>query len=307
MAPTLPHGSSRIFVVVVLYRQKPSESIAVTALSSLLSVDVELASHFQILLYDNSPQAQPLTAGFAYIHDATNRGLVQAYNYALHQAVAAKAEWLLLLDQDTELTSAYLQEALELSDSLRLDTRIAAIVPKLEGPMGIKSPTLDFLGWLRRQVEFRHRRMLFATIETYGLQPAQLSAFNSAAVLRVTALQTIGGFPKDFWLDFLDVAVFHALDAAGGRIFVMHSCLRHAFSMDTAGFYVEPSALRRHGNMLAAMVHYVRTRGTRSDLLLARLYLLRNAYNLLRRSRNIRFSVLSLRYAVLMQGTKSDN
>jgi GT2 family glycosyltransferase len=244
----------------------------------------------------------PEYPGIAYQHDASNRGLASAYNYALHCAAEEGCAWLLLLDQDTEVTAAYLKEAASLSASLCVDHRVAAIVPKLEGPLGIKSPTLDFLCWLRRQVQFRNRRPLFATAAMHGLQPAHLSAFNSAAILRVGALLTIGGFPADFWLDFLDVAVFHALDAHAGRIFVMHACLHHGFSMDTEAFYSGPTSLDRHRNMLIAMVHYVRTRGTRSDLLLSRLYLLRNALNLLRRSKDLRFGLLSLRQAFLMQG-----
>ena len=293
-----------VYVVIVLYNQPPEKSASLGALLQELESDPRLASAFRVLIYDNSPvtQADLLTsASLLYHHDASNQGLAAAYNHALAAAAADDCSWLLLLDQDTVVTRSYLDEALSLTESLRSQPRVGAIVPKLESEKGIKSPTLDFLDWLRRQVQLFSRRPLFAHRELQGLQEDQYSAFNSAAILRVSALQHIGGFPREFWLDFLDVAVFHALHTAGFRMYVMRTALEHELSMDTRRFYEQRSALARHQNLLSAMVRFVRTRGTPRDLRLTRLWLLRNAFDLLRSAHDKRFSLASLKQAILLR------
>ncbi len=297
MTPVAPH----IYAVIVLYNQSPADSPAVQAFTTSLASDASLASHFRLLLYDNSPFAQTVSPACEYHHDPSNEGLAAAYNYALARAAAEGCEWLLLLDQDTQVTLAYLEETVVLTRKLAADLRISAIVPRLKSDKGIKSPTLDFLEWLRRQVQLQRRRALFATAETYGLQEEQYSAFNSASVLRVESLQKIGGFPKAFWLDFLDVATFNALHTSGTRLFVMHATLVHELSLDTKRFYEKDGSLARYKNFLGAMVRFVRTFGTARDQLLMRFWLLKNAIILLRTSKDRRFSMTSLKHAFLLR------
>lgn len=297
----MAHVSPDIYVVIVLFNQGAADSAAVTAFTEALAVDARLASQFRLLLYDNSPEAQSIPPTYEYHHDPTNEGLAAAYNYALGRAAAEQCGWLLLLDQDTQVTRDYLEEVVALTGELSGNSRVSAIVPKLKSDKGIKSPTLDFLEWLRRQAQFPRRRALFATTETYGLQEEQFSAFNSASVVRVESLQKIGGFPKAFWLDFLDVAVFNALHASGTRLFVMHSTLAHELSLDTKRFYERAGSLARYQNFLGAMVRFVRGYGRSSDLWLARFWLFKNAIVLLRTSKDRRFSMASLKQAFLLR------
>lgn len=297
-------NNPRILAVVVLYRETPQGSRAAQALASCLSADPALASAFSPLLYDNSPQpaeedAAQLPVANEYVHDARNAGLPAAYNYALARAVEQGCSWLLLLDQDTEITHAYLAEARALTAGHASEERISAFAPKLESVKGIKSPTLDFLEWLRRQMQFPRRRPLFVSRETYGVQEEQISAFNSASILRVSTLRKIGGFPKEFWLDFLDVAVFHALHRAGGRVFVMEATLQHDLSLDARGFYDRENAFDRHRNFLNAMVRFVQEYGRARDRWLNRLWLLRYAATLFRSARSKRFAFESLRQAIV--------
>ncbi len=297
----MPHVLPNIYVVIVLFNQRCADSPAVLAFAELLAIHAELASNFRVLLYDNSPEPQAVPPTYEYRHDPTNEGLAGAYNYALERASAERCAWLLLLDQDTQVTLAYLDEVVTLTRKLADDVRISAIVPKLRSDKGIKSPTLDFLDWLRRQVQFPRRRALFATAETYGLQEEQFSAFNSASVLRVKPLQEIRGFPKAFWLDFLDVAVFNALHASGTRLFVMRAMLLHELSLDTKRFYERDGSLARYQNFLGAMVRFVRGYGTTRDLWFIRFWLFKNAIVLLRTSKDRRFSMASLRQAFLLR------
>ncbi len=63
-----------------------------------------------------------------------------------------------------------------------------------------------------------------------GVQQQPLCSYNSASTLRVRALRSIGGFPAEFWLDFMDHAVFHALFIRDYRVYVMLATLTHDFS-----------------------------------------------------------------------------
>jgi GT2 family glycosyltransferase len=298
----MPPVAPTIYAVIVLFNQNATDSPAVQAFAAALAMDADFAGEFRLLLYDNSPDAQAVTPTCEYHHDPTNQGLAAAYNYALARAAAEQCAWLLLLDQDTQVTREYLEEVVTLTRELAANLRVSAIVPKLRSDKGIKSPTLDFLEWLRRQFQFPRRRALFATAETYGLQEEQFSAFNSASVLRVESLQKIGGFPKAFWLDFLDVAVFNALHTSGTRLFVMHATLLHELSLDTKRFYEKDGSLARYQNFLSAMVRFVRVYGRPGDLWLARFWLFKNAFILLRTSKDRRFSSASFKQALLLRG-----
>jgi GT2 family glycosyltransferase len=305
-----PGHRPTITAIAVLYKRSIAESEAVASLCRILEERPDLKerphwkNRFALILYDNSPEPQAVPAGLpiplTYVHDAANGGLGAAYNYALEAALRADTPWLLLLDQDTHLTHDYLQELLDLLATAADDQRIAAFVPKLAGLTGLRSPSLDYLDSLRRQVTLpRWRRPLIAPETTYGAQPRRLTAFNSGAVLRTSAVQAIGGFPRAYWLDFLDMAVFHDLYQQGGYIFVMRSVLEHSLSVEASEFLSQPGSLARHRNILRAMVLYVRSRGSLWERLLHRAWLIRNGLALLFKSGGARFAWASFRQALL--------
>lgn len=49
----------------------------------------------------------------------------------------------------------------------------------------------------------------------------RLRAFNSGAVVRVSAIREMGGFATEFPLDYLDQATFAELQERGGRVFLL--------------------------------------------------------------------------------------
>lgn len=70
---------------------------------------------FPVLLVDNSPE--PLTDladGVShYIHNPDNAGIAEAQNQGIEKAIADGAEAVLLLDQDSQLSAAFLQQLLK--------------------------------------------------------------------------------------------------------------------------------------------------------------------------------------------------
>jgi GT2 family glycosyltransferase len=212
----------RILAVLVLYKLAPEESPAFCTLQALLARDTGMAGRFACILYDNSPSPHSLPATpfpCLYRHDQTNPGLAQPYQYGLDQAMSADVPWLLLLDQDTTITAAYLREALAVTDQIASDGHIVAVVPKLLQGEEMLSPH-----WPTRhpKPEPLHQKC--------GLLDQKVKIFNSGSLLRVTALAKIGGFPRSFPLDYLDHVVFHQLQNQGGKVYLMHAGLQHSLS-----------------------------------------------------------------------------
>ena len=244
-----------IFAVIVLYATDVAECIS---LRSLLNAAAQLppgALNLQLVLYDNTPRSpaevaiveeavRVVTGRSAdtafYVHDANNSGLATAYNRALRMALDEGYEWLLTLDQDTELASDSL--ALLLEDVASVDNHpdVAAIVPQIRAGGRIVSPNWFLAGaWPR-----------WFPAGFTGISGHTTFAFNSGSLLRTAALRQAGGYSPWFWLDNSDSNLYRQLARLGKRVFIAgHVELMHDFSMHNMQARV---SLRRYETMLLA-------------------------------------------------------
>ena len=235
-----------IQAVVVLYQSTINGSATLQSLQSIFAAQPALQEQISLLVYDNSPEPQPasdlqhLGKADQYFHDSSNGGLATAYGYALGLAVQAGLDWLLLLDQDTTLTAELFAELLS-AIAAGPGSEVCAIVPRQVRDGVLLSPRL-----------MRGGRDL--PVET-GLAKQRLTVFNSAACVRVAALRAIGGFPREFPLDYLDHIVFHRLQAPGGRLLVLPVSIEHQLSVkNLAG----EMGLERYKRLLAAEWGFIR-------------------------------------------------
>jgi len=270
--------TATIQVIVVLYQRSFEQSESLSSLFAILRERPEWAQRLSLLVYDNSPHAQvpsdKVPVPVTYIHDSGNSGLAKAYNAALARAEQEKCEWLLLLDQDTSLNAEFVSELLEVATRVQEQLSVGAIVPKLMVGGTMHSPAREFF------VELRRIRKPGKSIylQASGMQQQHLVAYNSGSALRVSALRAIGGFPAEFWLDFLDHAVFHKLYQHGYRLYILNARLAHDFSDSN----VASVAAWRQLNVLEARNLYVKQNGSAIDRLLYRIWLLRRARSLRR-------------------------
>ncbi|HEY1965838.1 MAG TPA: hypothetical protein VGG59_12945 [Acidobacteriaceae bacterium] len=243
---------SRILAVIVLYKQRPSASVTVETLARALlqkpSVDCS------VLIHDNSPAgdvaAEELPEGFRYYAAPVNRGLYAAYERARLSASGQGAggpaegcDWLLTLDQDTALPADFFSAIEPGLRAAKEDLRIAAIVPHLFEGKRLLSPAYVGLS-----------RTTPMPASFSGVPVREARAFNSAALLRVEALNAIGGFEPCFWLDHLDSWLHHQLHIHGWRMHVLDSVhLEHHFSLLN---YRDRVSLARLRNFLAAESAY---------------------------------------------------
>ena len=203
LMPTAIRGS-KILIVMVRYQTLLQDSKTIRTLGDCFAEDPSLLEDFSILVWDNTPVAQPvpvLPFPIEYRHSDENVGVAGAYNYALEIAEKRSFAWLLLLDQDTTLPSNFLAGMHCHASRLKTDETIAAVAPMVlmgETPVspkimsrwgGAQDPTPGFQGRMRKE----------------------LIIMNSGMLLRASALRAIGGYSMDFWLDFSDRYVCHML------------------------------------------------------------------------------------------------
>ncbi len=246
MYPQAMAAGRKIQAVVVLYKVAVGHSATLQSLRGIFAAQPALREQIDLLIYDNSPEAQSaddlrqLGDGVGYRHDGSNGGLATAYGYALDLAVVAGLPWLLLLDQDTTLTPELFAELLAAIET-GPPAPVCAIVPRQVRDGVLLSPRL-----------VRGGRDL--PVET-GVATERLTVFNSAACVRVSALQAIGGFPREFPLDYLDHIVFHRLQASGSRLLVLPVSIEHQLSIKNLA---EEMSLERYKRLLAAEWGFIR-------------------------------------------------
>lgn len=275
--------------VVVLYRTALQESETFQTLSAASREYPTLAARISLLIYDNSPEPQSvdlpvgLFAKAGYQHDPSNGGLATAYNRALRAAEEAGDTWLWLFDQDTTVVPGLMPAAFAAIDKTP-PSEVCGIVPKLVQDGVVLSPIAV------------HRFRNLPMDEGFsGLNPGWLTALNSCACLRVSALRAIGGFPSQYWLDFLDHAVFHRLHEQGGRLLVLDVIIPHRLSTNNLR---KESSHRRFDNLLAAEWQFVRETGWGGGSLMHRVRLLKRAVRTLLTLREPAFALQVLRWSL---------
>jgi len=274
---------------VVLYRCSPDESRTLARLAQFLLEHDDLARRIALLIYDNSPSRQAVNldrwkcAAVEYHHDAENGGLAPAYNLALARAQQRGVEWLVLLDQDTDLNPALFPALFDAITSPVSD-EVCAIVPKLMRDGEMLSPQI--VGRLRNTA---------CGHAFSGIPERQVTALNSAACVRVAAVASAGGFAPEYRIEFLDHIMFHRLQAAGGRVQVLDVAIEHHLSITNIETEM---GLERYGTVLDAEWRFVRETGFGGGPAAQRLRLLKRAFVQSIRLRNKKFARLTLRAAM---------
>ncbi len=284
-----PTSLTCVQCVVVLYRIALHESETFQTLSAALREYPTLAARISLLIYDNSPEPQSVElpvdffAKASYQHDPSNGGLATAYNHALRAAEQAGVPWLWLFDQDTTVVPGLIPATFAAIDTPP-PSEVCGIVPKLVQDGVMLSPVAV------------HRFRYLPMNEGFsGVNPGLLTALNSCACLRVSALRAIGGFPSQYWLDFLDHAVFHRLHEQGGRLLVLDVIIPHRLSTNNLQ---KESSHRRFDNLLAAEWQFVRETGWGGGSLMHRVRLLKRAVRTLLTLREPAFALQVLRWSL---------
>lgn len=221
---------------VVLYKCSITQS---STCVSLRTQETYSSDSISVLIYDNSPVAnsEELPPHWTYVSNSTNKGLAAAYNYALSQARLTGAQWLLLLDQDSILPRNFLANLQGEITLCHDNSKIAAITPLVFSGRRQISPTRPMLGFDRPY------------ISTQSISSVWLTAINSAAAIRVSFVESIGGFSERFWLDYLDHWLFRKIYDQAHSVYVSDMRIDHNLSVANFNQGLE---LSRYENVLEA-------------------------------------------------------
>ena len=201
----------RILAIVVVYKMQPNSCPSLQTLVEAAEYAGSASIDASISVADNTPGGQsvdPLASGAAYRAFPNNPGLAPIYNLAIAEAASNGIPWLLTLDQDTHLPAEFLKSMAEWIARYQDDDRVAAIVPRIFDGARPVSP-LRFIGGFLP---------LVVGPKLFGLLGEHATALNSASLLRISALQKVGGYDERFPLNNSDTALFHRLDQAGYRV-----------------------------------------------------------------------------------------
>ena len=238
-------SKNKIVSIIVLYNINLEDSstyitlkAAIAALPSSRSID--------IVVYDNSVvshiQISNLPTDITYIHDAENGGISKAYNIALDLARLRGCDWLLLLDQDSELSLDFIHNCWSDLQLQQDNPSIAAIVPTVYCDSTLISPCR--VGW--------GGKVYPILVNSMRVPPYEITAINSGALVNVAFLNDIGGFNNEFWLDMLDHWLFRSIHNNRMAVIVGNNTLFHNLSIHN----YSTISFARYQNIISAESHF---------------------------------------------------
>lgn len=204
----------KILFTLVVYKEEPEKTSTFQTLINSLS-DLA-ANNYEILIYDNSPESHRVAnPEVHYFHNPRNPGIAQAYNYALDYAQKNDFSWLLLLDQDSQLTSAFLKNVFA-----QAENQFIAILPTVIAPTQQISPIYSsYISPLKH------------ALPASGTYTDGIMGISSGVLISVAFLAKIGGFNQAFPLDYLDHWLFHEISKNKGPILVLPEKIVHDLSV----------------------------------------------------------------------------
>jgi GT2 family glycosyltransferase len=214
-----------IIAVAVLYNCSPGNSKTIKTLVSAYQADMPGFAGFRLIIYDNGiidhSKDIDLPFRFEYFQNPKNEGLAKAYNYALEHAHISSCEWLLLLDQDSELPLNFVSVINSTIEGMDKDPSIVAVVPKMCFQNTFFSPSRVLFGGVHRPVNMKFT----------GIYPGKIFAIGSGTIVNVAFLKTVGGFNEFFWMDCLDRWLYLSINRSGGKVYVTDIVIEHELSV----------------------------------------------------------------------------
>ena len=271
--------NNSIYIVIVLFEKELDNCLP---LQFLLQNKQILSSDYELLVYNNSPETTILPdKNYDVFNARQNNMLAGAYNYALEQAIKTQKKWLLLLDQDTELTIDYFEE-LKKNFKTDIPEKIGAIIPQVKKHTHCITPKTYFP---------KFGPYFFSTaIKKPGIYNKCFLSINSGTILNIEIINEIGGFSSKYPLDGLDFWYFYQLYKKKVKVYVMNVVIEQNLSiLDYSGMNIQ-----RYNSILNAELQFCTELGLMAVFFWKLRILLRAVKNLYNnKKRNYTFLTLS--------------
>ena len=213
----------KIAAVVVLYNKKINDSETLNSINQI-AAKYDFSS-YDFIVYDNSIEKQEVPKTFPlnlrYYHDNLNGGLAAAYNYAYQNCIEKQIQWLLLLDQDTDLSEAYFFEIEDNLMDIFQNEEIVGVLPQIYCNQRKISPVIVKRGGFVKELAGNNE----------GICNFPVTGINSGTLLRVEFIKLIHGFNPVFKLDLLDYWYFHEIYQRHKKVYIMKTQMNHNLSI----------------------------------------------------------------------------
>jgi len=234
----------RTLILIVIYKTRLEECRAFRSLSRNRA---GITVPHEVVAYNNSPEVPQEGGACRIVAGKGNDMLAKAYNAGLAIAREEGCGWILLMDQDTEFTPEYFREASRfVADPQGCD----AAVPSIVAGGKVASPT--------RYNPVVGPYLVAHPVLTPGRCEGFVTAFNSGAILRVSAMEALGGFNEEYPLDALDNWYFHHLCRRGNRILLMDCSLVQELSLCNP----ESISPQRYKSVMNSAIRFAKSLGT---------------------------------------------
>lgn len=195
-APQVPAAVSRERTAAALVLFHPDEAVRAR-------IDLALANCAIVYVVDNTPAGQatiilPEGGSVVLLAAGTNLGLGAAYNRCFERAQADGFDWVVTLDQDTDLHADYLTRL-----AAELEAAPSALAGDPHRAIGVVGPAFINPA-LPDQVEHRHGDLV-----------AVEAVVSSGSLTSVDCWRATGGFDEKLFIDFVDTQFCLRAGAAG--------------------------------------------------------------------------------------------
>jgi len=210
--------TEKFVAVIVLYNLLFEESMSLFSLNQCCA---DLNDKFDVIIYDNSPEQNPYDLThykwlnvIEYKWDKKNSGVSAAYNYAAEFSKKLNKEYLIVLDQDSNLSLNYLDEAIRQTGS---NPSINLFAPILKYNDKIYSPCkyLYYKAWHFNDVSLGIRKLKHETL------------LNSGLIIKLSFFNQIGGFNPMVKLYFSDFEFINRARKYTSNYYCLNSICMH--------------------------------------------------------------------------------
>jgi len=211
---------------------RPSQSETVCAVIATFNPDSGFASRLErirdqvpyVVVVDNASgnveaiqrATEAMPDGVELIRNEHNEGIAQGFNQGLERAMERGATWAVTLDQDSLPAPDMVRELLSALEALQGLEEVAVVAPQVVDVQRSR-PSL-FLrrrnGWLFERTPCRG-----------GILNDVTMVISSGSLMNLSAFTALGGFRRDFFIDYVDTEYCLRAQATGFRIAV--ACRAH--------------------------------------------------------------------------------
>ncbi len=208
-----------IAFIIVLYKQELVESITFKALNNF---KIAKNQKVNLIVYDNTSQKQNYNSTTnvliaAVINDFENPGVSKAYNAGVKIARQMGYKWVVLLDQDTDFSSNFINRMI-VAINQHLHIKLFAPIIKLKNGSSF-SPS-----------RYKHKRGYLVELNEGMYSLEKYSPVNSGLVINIGAFYIAGGYNENVKLDFSDFQFIERFRKCYKDFYVFNSIAIQDFS-----------------------------------------------------------------------------